>query len=76
MVVYIDQNKLVIIKEPKTISFDFSKEVDHSLKHGINYIIKRNEFFAECSIKNKISQLWAKYEHENDVHEHGKHSNE
>ena len=40
MAVYIENNELVIIREPKTIRFDLYKEVDNTLKHEIDQIIK------------------------------------
>ena len=43
--VYIDDNKLVIITEPKTIHFDSNVETNNNLKHKINHIIKCNELF-------------------------------
>ena len=51
MGVIINDNKLVIITEPKTIHFSFSKKIDNFLKHEINLIIKHNEFLAEHPIK-------------------------
>ena len=56
MGVIINDNKLVIITEPKTIHFSFSKKIDNFLKHEINLIIKHNEFLAERPVKNEFSQ--------------------
>ena len=53
---------------PKTIHFDLSKKVDNRLKHETGFIIKR----AEHKIKNKISQLFSKYKHGNDIFKPGK----
>ena len=36
---YIEDNKLVIITEVKTIYFDVPKKCDRSLKHEIDFII-------------------------------------
>ena len=47
MGLYIDDNKLVIITEPKTIHFDSNVETNNNLKHKINHIIKCNEFLTE-----------------------------
>ena len=54
---------MVVIREPKTFYFDFdwSKNVDKTLKHEIEFIIKGNESLAENKIKNKIEQLLLKY---------------
>ena len=40
MRVHIEDNKLVIIAEPKTFHFDLSENVDNCLKCEIDYIIK------------------------------------
>ena len=58
---YIDSNKLVIIVESKTISFNLTKKVVNSLKNEIKLIISRNESFDEYAIKNEISQLLFKH---------------
>ena len=56
MGVIINDNKLATITEPKTIHFDLPKKIDNSLKHEIDFLIKHNEFLAEDTIKNEISQ--------------------
>ena len=54
MRVYIEENVLVI-KEPKNFNLELSKDVSKNLNsHEIEFIIKRNETFAEYKIKNKI----------------------
>ena len=63
MRVYIDNNKLVIIVESKTISFNLTKKVVNSLKNEIKLIISRNESFDEYAIKNEISQFLFKHKH-------------
>ena len=63
MRVYIDNNKLVIIVESKTISFNLTKKVVNSLKNEIKLIISRNESFDEYAIKNEINQLLFKHKH-------------
>ena len=74
MGVYIDDIKLVIIKESKIICFDLSKEIDNSLKDEIiSILLKQNKVLAEHRMENKISQLLSKYKHGNDIHEHEKH---
>ena len=67
-----------MITDPKTFYFDFDwpKNVDENLKHGIEVIIKSNESLAENKIKNEIKQLLLKYKHENDIQEHRKQQNE
>ena len=54
---YINDNKLVTIIVPKTICFDLSKKIDNSLKHEINFIVKRSEFLGEHKIKSEIAWL-------------------
>ena len=68
------EDNMAIIKDPKTFhfKFNFPKDVDESLKHKNELIIKTNESLAEYEIKNKIEQLLSKYKHRNDFHEHGK----
>ena len=53
--VYIHNNKLVVITEPKTIYFDLSEKADNRPKYEINYIIKHNELSAEHTIIKEIS---------------------
>ena len=55
MGMYINDNKLVTIIVPKTICFDLSKKIDNSLKHEINFIVKRSEFLGEHKIKSEIA---------------------
>ena len=55
MGVVIKENKLVIIREPKTNHFDLLKDVNTNLKHEINFIIKDNKFLAEHTTKNEGS---------------------
>ena len=52
MGVYIDDNQIVIITEPKAICFSLRKKVDNSLNHKIGHFIKHNGFLAEQRIKN------------------------
>ena len=72
MEVIINDNKLVITTEPKTVHFDLSKKIDSSLKHGIDFTIKHNEFLAEDTMKKEIGQLLSKYKHGIDIHEYRK----
>ena len=69
---------MVVIRDPKTFYFDFDwpKNVDENLKHGIKFIIKSNEALADNKIKNEIEQLLLKYKDENDIHEYKKQKNE
>ena len=66
-----DDNELVIITEPKTISFDLTKKVNNSLKYETDHM-KHNAFLAEHKIKNKTERLFFKYKHKNDIHEYEK----
>ena len=72
MGVHIEDNKLVIITEPKTIHFNLSKNFDNSFKYEISFIINHKKHLAEHAIKNKISQLLSKYKPANDIHKHRK----
>ena len=72
MGVYIDDNKLLIIREPKTICSDLSEKVVNNLKDKINSIISHDEFLPDYTIQNAISRLLFKYKHGNDIHEHRK----
>ena len=65
---------MIIIRDPKTFCFrfDLPKDVDENLKHEIEFIIKSNESFAENKIKNETKELLLKYNHGNNIHEHGK----
>ena len=62
MGVFIEGNKVAIITQPipflKTIPFGLPKNVDNSLRHEINFIIKHNEFLAEDTIKAKLALLY------------------
>ena len=77
MGIHIVDNKLVAT-EPKTFHFDFDlpKDVDKSLKHEIDHIIKHNGFLAEQRIKNELDLLLYKYKHGNDIHEYRKQKNQ
>ena len=57
MGVYIDDNKLVIIAEPRGIRFNLTKKTDNSRKYKSYAIIGHNEFLPEGRIKNEISRL-------------------
>ena len=54
----------------------FSKRCYENLKREIEFIIKSNKSLAENKIKNEIEQLFLKYKHGNNIHEHGKNQNE
>ena len=47
----INDNKLVIIKEPKAINFDITKNIEKNVNYEINFVIKHNEFLAVQAIK-------------------------
>ena len=63
---YTDDNKLVKMTEPKSISFNFTKKADNSLMHEVNHIIKHNGFLTENRKKNEIEQLLFTYKHESE----------
>ena len=65
----INNNKLVVITEPKTTNFDLTIDVKNSLEHETDFIKKHKEFLA--SIQQK-TRLLSKYKHVNDIHEHRK----
>ena len=44
MGVIIEENKILIITEPKTTQFDLPKHVGTILKHETDFIIKHNKF--------------------------------
>ena len=73
-VIIIIEENMIAIRDPKTFSFNFdwSKYVNENLKREIEFIIKCNEYLAENKIKNETEQLLLKYNHGNDIHEHGR----
>ena len=73
-VIIIIEENMIVIRDPKTIYFEFDwpKDVDESLKHEIEFILKSTESLAENKIKNKMKQLLLKYKHGNNIHEHRK----
>ena len=68
---------MIVIRDPKTfcLNFDFPKDVDESLIHEIEFMIKSNESLAENKIKNETEQLLLKYKNGNNIHEHGQQQN-
>ena len=64
MEVFIDGKKLVKKTKPKSIGIDLLIRIKDSLEHDIEFIISRNEFLTEYTIKNEIRQLLFKYGHE------------
>ena len=68
---------MIVIRDPKVFCFNFdgSKDVDESLKHEIEFIIKSNKYLAENKIKNEIEQLFSKYKDGNKIHEGGNQQN-
>ena len=68
---------MIVIRDPKTfcLSFDFPKDVDESLIHEIEFMIKSNESLAENKIKNETEQSLLKYKNGNNIHEHGQQQN-
>ena len=68
------EENMIMIRDSKTFcfNFDWPKDVDENLKHEIEFIINSNESLAEIIVKNKIEQLLLKYNHRNNIREHGK----
>ena len=68
------EDNMIVIREPKTFyfNFDWSKKVDKSLKHEIEFIIKHNESSAEHNIRNEINLPLSKYKHGNNIHKYRK----
>ena len=66
MGVYIDDNKLVTLVEPKSIRIDLTIKINKNLKHDIHirFIVSCHKSLTEYTIKNEISQLLFKYGHE------------
>ena len=54
MGVFIDDNKFLIIAEPKTISINLPIKINESPENDIKLIISCNKSFAEFAIKNHI----------------------
>ena len=71
-VAVIKYNKHIMIKEAKTICFDLLKDVNNNLRYGNNFILKRNDFLVEQTIRNKISWLLSKYNYGNNIQERRK----
>ena len=46
---------MIVIRDLKTIcfNFDWRKDVDENLKHGIEFIVKSNDALAEHKINKK-----------------------
>ena len=64
MKIYIDDENIVILTLPKSICINLTIKNNKSPEHDIKFIIGRNEFLSEFTIKNKIRQLLFKYGHE------------
>ena len=61
MGVNIEDNKLVIITEPKNICFDLPKVFRSNLKHKIDFVLKLKEALDEHTLVNEISWLFSEY---------------
>ena len=70
-VIIIMEEKMIVIRDPRTIffSFDGPKDVHDNLKLDNEIIIKSNAFLAENKTKNEIRQLLLKYKHVSNTHE-------
>ena len=55
MGVYIDDNKLVKITEPKYICIDLPTKINESLEHDIKFMVSCNEPLTEYTIKARLS---------------------
>ena len=68
------EENMIVTRDSKTFccDFDWPKDVGENLRHEIEFIIKSNESLSENKIKNKIEQLFLKYKHGDNIHEHGK----
>ena len=54
MGVDIGDSKLTIITKPKNFRYDLPKDIDNTLEHEIDYIIRHNKLLAVYAIKNGI----------------------
>ena len=72
------EENMIVIRDPKTFYFYFDcpKSVDENLKHKIEFTMKSNESLSENKIKSETEQLFSKYKHGNNSHEHRKQQNE
>ena len=70
--VIVQENKFVVITQPKVFHFDLLGKADNNLKHEIDFITKHNEFLVEHAIKNEGSWLLSKYKHWNDIDKYRK----
>ena len=50
MGVHIDNNRLVIITEPKSVRIDLPININKSLEHDIKFMVSRNESLTEYTI--------------------------
>ena len=51
-VIRIMEKNMFAIRDPKTVDFDWPKDVDENLKHEIEFIIKSNESSADNKCKH------------------------
>ena len=70
-----EENRIVM-RDFKTFcfNFDWPKDVDKNLNYEIE--LKRRKSVAENKINKKTEQLFPKYEHGKNIHEHRKQQNE
>ena len=54
MGLYIENNKLVIMKNPKTFHFNLPKGLDNNSMHEIVFIVTHNELLAKHTMKNEL----------------------
>ena len=63
MGIYINDNKLVLIMEPNSISIDSPVKINKYLENKIKFVVSRCEYLVGYPIKNEIRQLLCKYGH-------------
>ena len=54
MAVIINDNKLILIKEPTNIHFYLPKDVGNNLNLELDFMIKYNQFLAEHAVKKGL----------------------
>ena len=54
MGVFISDNKLLIMTEPKYIRIDLLIKINENLESNIEYIVRRKEYLTEYTIKLRL----------------------
>ena len=68
---YLYDCNLVVVTEPKTITFNLTNRIDNSLNHETEYIIEQNEVLAEHTIKMRLLGYYFKFKNGSNILEHG-----